>query len=592
MPRPNHPSLEPALVFESLGEALIAVDKGSVIRIYNQAAARLIGVPAREAMNRKVHSVIPNTRLPVVVHSGRPEMNRRHIIGDKTVITSRLPIFDSEGYQVGAVAVFRENAEMIALAEEITDLKETKALLEAIFNSTQDAISVVDNQGLGMLINPAYTRLTGLSADDVLGKPATVDISQGESVHFRVLKDKMPVTGVSMKVGPGRKPVVVDAAPIMVQDRLKGSVAVIHDLSEISRLAEELDQARRRIRNLEAKYEFDDIVGKTPELQNALEQAEKAAPTPATVLLQGESGTGKELFAHAIHQASGRTGQFIRVSCAAISETLLESELFGYAPGAFTGADKKGRKGYFETAHGGTLFLDEIGKVSLRLQAKLLRVLQEKEIVRVGDSRPIPVNTRLIAATNKNLEQAVRRDAFRSDLFYRLNVVPLYIPPLRRRKEDLPELARFLLRKINQEYGRNIRSLAPQALERLNAYHWPGNVRELENVLRRAVISMDISDTLIRPEHMPQLTSSPCQTQWYIPRVNDPPGDLPEKTLLQMKRDWEKGIIKQALEKCGGNRAKTAALLGISLRSLYNKLKEYGLTGASPGKVRQNPASF
>ncbi|MFW6335425.1 MAG: sigma 54-interacting transcriptional regulator [Desulfosalsimonas sp.] len=577
MSRPTDSPLDPDLVFNSIGQALVAVDRSSVIRIYNQAAARLIGVPSREALNRKVHDIIPNTRLPVIVNSGRPETNRRHLLGDKTVITSRLPVFDAAGRQIGAVAVFRDNAEMIALAEEITDLKETKALLEAIFNSTQDAISVVDHQGLGILINPAYTRLTGFSADEVIGEPATVDIAEGESVHFRVLRDKAPVTGVPMKVGPGRKPVIVDGAPIMVQDRLKGSVAVIHDLSEISRLAEELEQARRRIRSLEAKYEFEDIIGKSPDLQAALEQAKNAAATPATVLLQGESGTGKELFAHAIHQASGRSGQFIRVSCAAISESLLESELFGYAPGAFTGADKKGRKGYFETAGGGTLFLDEIGEVSTRLQARLLRVLQEKEIVRVGDSRPVPVNTRLIAATNKNLEQAVRRGAFRSDLFFRLNVVPLHIPPLRERKEDLPELARFLLRKINQEYGRNICGLAPEALRALGSYHWPGNVRELENVLRRAVISMRISDTLIRPQHLPRLYPVPHEGRDKPAAEADPGPDFSGKTLQQMKREFEKGVIIQALEDSGGNRAKAASMLGISLRSLYNKLRDHGL---------------
>ncbi len=584
MSRPENSFPDPGLIFEALNEAVVAIDKASVIRVYNRAAARLIGVPVKEALGRKVHDIIKNTRLPVVAHNGRPELNRRHVLGDKTVLTSRLPIFDGQGFLAGAVAVFRDNAEMIALAEEITDLKETKALLEAIFSSTQDAISVVDDKGLGLLINPAYTRLTGLTSKEVLGEPATVDIAEGESVHLRVLRNKAPVTGVSMKVGPGKKPVIVDGAPIMVRGELKGSVAVIHDLSEISRLAEELEQARRRIRNLEAKYEFEDIAGKSPELLKALEQAKNAAPTPATVLLQGESGTGKELFAHAIHNASGRSGQFIRVSCAAISETLLESELFGYVPGAFTGADKKGRKGYFETASGGTLFLDEIGEVSLRLQARLLRVLQEKEIVRVGDSQPVPVNTRLIAATNKDLEQAIRKSTFRADLFYRLNVVPLQIPPLRKRKEDLCELVRLLLRKINQEYGRNINGPSREALQHLRSYHWPGNVRELENVLRRAVISMHISDTIIRQKHLPQLCRPSEDEQLYAARPGDFAGELPEKTFSQLKREWERELIKQALARSGGNRAKTASLLGISLRNLYNKLKKYGLAFRSPGR--------
>ncbi|MGM0424426.1 MAG: sigma 54-interacting transcriptional regulator, partial [Thermodesulfobacteriota bacterium] len=477
-----------AQLFDALQEAVVAVDQASVIRVFNRSAASLIGVPAREALGRKVHEVIPNTRLPVVAHSGRAELNQRHVLGERTVITSRLPVFTAKGGLIGALAVFRDNADLISLAEEVTNLKETQALLQAIFNSTQDAVSVVDEQGLGLMINPAYTRLTGLTEEEVLGKPATVDISEGESVHLRVLQEKKPITGVSMKVGPCKKPVLVDGAPILVQGSLKGSVAVIHDLSEISRLAEELEQAKSRIRRLEAKYEFEDIAGDSPALQQAVQQAQNAAPTPATVLLQGESGTGKELFAHAVHQASGRSGQFIRVSCAAITESLLESELFGYVPGAFTGAGKKVRKGYFEAAHGGTLFLDEIGEVSLRLQARLLRVLQEKEIVRVGDSNPIPVDTRLIAATNKDLVQEIHQGSFRSDLYYRLHVVPITIPALRSRKQDIPELTAILLRRINQEYGRNIRGMSSQALQILHGYHWPGNVRELENVLRRAAI--------------------------------------------------------------------------------------------------------
>jgi PAS domain S-box-containing protein len=565
-----------SLLFDTLPEGVIAVDSEGIIRLFNREAVRLTGIPAEQALSRPVRDVIPNTRMPHVLKSRSKELNQRQVLGRTTILTSRLPLLDAEGRLLGAIAVFQDNSEFLRLAEEITNLRETRSLLEAVINSTQDAISVVDENGTGIMINPAYTRLTGLSADQVLGKPATVDIAEGESVHLRVLRQKKPITGVSMKVGPHHKPVVVDGAPILVGNRLKGSVAVIHDLSEIHRLAEELDKAKRHIRSLETKYCFQDIVGSSPGIRRSVEQAQRAAPTPATVLLQGGSGTGKELLAHAIHEASGRPGQFVRVSCAAIAESLLESELFGHVPGAFTGSGKKVRKGYFETAHKGTLLLDEIGELSCYLQSKLLRVLQEKEIVRVGDSEPVPVDARVIVATNKDLEQEVKQGRFREDLYYRLSVVPIHIPPLAGRKEDIPELADFLLCKINQEYGRNIRGLSQRALDILQKHDWPGNVRELENVLRRAAINMNIAETRIRSGHLPPLTgtSSPGTVDSAHP---DSVPSWPNKTLPQMRRDWERRVLGEALRKAGGSRNRAARMLGISIRSLHHKLSQYGL---------------
>ena len=569
-------------VFDALQEGLVAIDREARIQVFNLAASRLVGVATAQALHKDIRSVIPNTRLPELLSSGTEELNQFQVLGTRTILTSRFPVRGREGAVLGAVALFREDTEALRMAEEITNLRETRALLEAIINSTQDAISVVDNEGRGILINPAYTRLTGLSEDKVLGKPATVDIAEGESVHLQVLRTKKPVKGVSMKVGPKKRPVVVDGAPMLVRGDLKGSVCVIHDLTEIYRLAEELEQAQRRIRSLEAKYEFSDIVGQSPRIREALDQARNAAPTPATVLLRGESGTGKELFAHAIHQASQRSGQFVRVSCAAITDTLLESELFGYAPGAFTGAGKKGRKGYFEMADAGTLFLDEIGEVSLNLQSKLLRVLQEKEIVRVGDSKPRAVDSRVICASNKDLDQEVRKGTFRQDLYFRLNVVPVTIPALRERKEDIPLLADSLLFRINQEYGRNIGGLHQDTHQALRRHNWPGNVRELENVLRRAVINMNLSDRVVLPSHLPPLASSRnglCNPEQF-PDLED--AAWPDKDFARLRQDWEKRVLELALARTGGNRARTAELLGISLRNLYNKIRAHNLRSSPP----------
>lgn len=466
------------------------------------------------------------------------------------------------------------------MTTEIANLKEVQQLLAAIINSTQDAISVVNKEGKGILINPAYTRLTGLVEEDVIGKPPTVDIAEGESMHLKVLETGKPVQGAVLKVGPQKREVLVNVAPVMVDNELKGSVAVIHDISEIKRLSDELERAKRRIRHLEAKYTFDDIIGNSYQLRLAVEQAKRVADTPATVLLRGESGTGKELFAHAIHNSSRRRkGQFIRVNCSAIAEALLESELFGYEGGAFTGARPSGKIGLFEEANGGTILLDEIVEISPALQAKLLRVLQEKEILRVGSTRPIPVDVRIIAATNADLERAVKNGTFREDLYYRINVVPIFIPPLRQRKEDIPELLHHLLRKFNQEYGRNVEAIEPRVIEILQEYDWPGNVRELENVFGRAMINMRFSEKVIKVHHLP-----PLQQQWgerYLVSHPFPPAGENQRGSIEALRDTlqrvEKEALQRALEKTGGNKTEAARRLGISIRSLYYKLAKYDI---------------
>jgi PAS domain S-box-containing protein len=557
-------------------EGVLAVDHKGVITIYNAAAERLMGIPAREVLGRPVQDVIPNTRLHVLLETGETELDQVQETGTTTLITNRVPVRGSRGEIIGAVAVFRDIGEVKRLAGEIAGLKETRTLLKAIIDSTQDAISVVDENGLGMLFNPAYTRLTGLKEDDVLKKPAAVDIAQGESMHMQVLRTGRPVKNVPMKIGPGRREVLVDVAPIVVDSAIKGSVAVIHDISDLRRLSEELDSARQLLRHMGARYTFDDIVGVSPILLEAVEQAKRAASTPATVLLQGESGTGKELFAHALHQAGHRAKwPFIRVNCAAIPETLMESQLFGYVEGAFTGARRGGHKGYFAEADGGTIFLDEISEINIAVQAKLLRVLQEKEITPVGSSRPVPVNVRVIAATNADLEILVKKGSFRGDLYYRLNVVPICIPSLRQRREDIPLLLHFTMRKLNQEYGRNVEGITPAAMSLFCDYDWPGNVRELENILGRAIINMRPGEKLVDAGHVPLPAGAQALSDGgkrELERLLDDNAGLSD-----IHGAWEKAVLQQVLEQTGGNRTRAAQVLKISVRQLYNKLKKYKL---------------
>ncbi len=314
-------------------------------------------------------------------------------------------------------------------------------------------------------------------------------------------------------------------------------------------------------------YSFDDIVAKSKKMQEIFEIVRKIAPYKTTVLIEGESGTGKELIARAIHNISPRRNKkFIPVNCGAIPETLLESEFFGYTRGAFTGADSD-KKGLFEEADGGTLFLDEVAELPQQLQVKLLRVLQEGEIRRIGDVKPIKVDVRIIAATNKDMEKEVEEGRFREDLYYRLNVVNIKIPPLRERIEDIPALVSHFIDKYNQLHGKVVRKVSPEVMKILLNYNWKGNVRELENVIERAVL-LSNSDT-ITTEHIPE----------YLLSEDVKAGDsIDLKDELDIKkicRKLEIQLIKKALQQTGGNKTQAARLLGISTRALLYKLKDY-----------------
>lgn len=563
------------VILNSTHDAMIAINLEGYITLFNRAAEKILNQKTKDVIGTFVKNAIPNTRLLEILKSGEAELNRRQELDSNlTIITNRVPVFDKNSKLIGAVAVFRDVSEVLEMSEQITDLKSVRSMLEAIINSTEDAISVVDENGKGLMMNPAYTRLTGLKPEEVISKPADVDIYEGESMHMKVLKTKKAFRGALMKVGPNRKDVIVNVAPIIVGGRLKGSVGIIHDMTELKNLNEELERAKRIIRTLEAKYTFDDIIGNSKEMKVALETAQKAALIHATVLIRGESGTGKELFAHAIHNASNRKfNQFVRVNCAAISQTLLESELFGYDEGAFTGAKKGGKKGFFEVASGGTIFLDEIGELELNTQAKLLRVLQEKEIVRVGGTKSIHVDVRVISATNVNLEKAIKNGNFRNDLYYRLNVLPIYIPSLKDRKSDISLLSSHLIKKLNIEYGRNIEGLSEKVLHVLLEYTWPGNVRELENILGRAIMNMTFNEPLINLEHLPPLGKGIISTSYEnAANISDEEEILP---LNEKISGMEKEYLKKVLNQTNGNKTKAAQLLGISIRNFYYKLHKY-----------------
>ncbi|MCX7653662.1 MAG: sigma-54-dependent Fis family transcriptional regulator [Fervidobacterium sp.] len=555
-------------VLDSIIEGIILVDSQGKVIYVNKNACKLLGL-SPEIIGKPVEEVVKNTRLHIVVKTGIPEIDQVQHTENSIIITSRIPLRDENGKLLGAVAVFRDITSLRKLAEEITNLKEIEAQLKAIIESTNDAISVADENGIVRLVNKAYTRITGYSPEEVIGKPATVDIAEGESIHMLIARTRQPIYNARLKVGPAKKEVIVNATPLFVKGQFKGSVAVVHDVSEILRLTNELEEVKRMIRYMKAQYTFDDIIGDSKLLQIAKEQAKKVAQTPATVLLRGESGTGKELFAHAIHNSSPRKNKpFVSVNCAAIPESILESELFGYEEGAFTGAIKGGKKGLVEEADGGTLFLDEVGKLPLSLQPKLLRFIETKEFVPVGGRSIRKVDVRIIAATNVELEKMVKNGEFLPDLYFRLNVFPIYLPALKDRKEDIPKLAVHIVRKLNQQYGRMVEGISPQVVKYLVNREWIGNVRELENFLGRVMINMSPEERIIELKHL---------SEGIEIRKNKEQIEVEIGPLRELIEEYEKKIIIEALRKSKNDKQKVAELLNISIRTLYYKIEKYGI---------------
>lgn len=554
------------LIFDSVEEGMIGINAKGKIDFINESACRMLGVQSERIIDIPIEEIIPESKLVRVFNSGKVELNEElQLPNGLKIVSSRFPLFTSDGEKIGAFAVFKDVSEVLKLAEEITDLKQVKTMLEAIIHSSDDAISVVDDKGNGILVNPAYTRITGLSEDEVVGKPATVDINEGESIHMKVLKTKKPVRGVNMRIGESNRDVIVNVAPIIVDQHVMGSVGVIHDITEMRSLMRELDWARSIIRKLESTYTFSDINGSSPDIELAIEQAKvAAAKSSVPVLLRGEPGTGKELFAHAIHSGSDRKSHnFIRVNCSIIDPAIIEKELFGEAQD-----DEGGRAGLLAETGKGTLFLDEISDLPSKTQKRLLDYIVNRTDQHLSDQREL--HARIITASSKNLEKAMHDGKFNEELYYHLNRLSIHIPPLRTRKGDIPEVANHLLGKLNQEFGMNVELITAEALDRLAQYDWPGNVRELENVLSRAMIYMQPGTAAIKEEDIRKsLFSNDAKIEEEV--------SLEKSTLASIMDDYERAVLEKAMQENDGNKSLTANRLGISLRSLYYKLEKYKL---------------
>ncbi|NLJ34463.1 MAG: sigma 54-interacting transcriptional regulator [Firmicutes bacterium] len=449
-------------------------------------------------------------------------------------------------------------------------------ILETIFDNPYEGILVVDENGYIVIINNAYVEFLGLeSANDIIGKHVTEAIDNTR-LHI-VIKTRKPEVFQLQTIN--NRNILCNRIPIMQDGELIGAFCHIlfQDDSDLSALAKRIAYLQSELEYYRdelaypsgARYTIDSIVGNSKKVRELKKEILKVASTQSTVLIRGESGTGKELVAHAIHNSSLRSQRpFIKVSCAALPESLFESELFGYTEGAFTGAQKGGKIGKFEAADGGTIFLDEIGDMPLNMQVKILRLLQEREVERLGAIKPKKIDVRVIAATNQNLEELVKEDRFRHDLFYRLNVVTITVPPLRDRLDDIAILSEYFISKLSRTLGFEKKTMGQQALEVLYNHSWPGNVRELENVVERALNFADYNDE-IKVSHLPS----------YI--VSSKDGALNDNedlvSLRQALETAERAQIKKALTITEYNNYRAAKLLGISKSSLYEKVKKYGL---------------
>lgn len=443
-----------------------------------------------------------------------------------------------------------------------------KEIIESAFESAYEGIIITDHQGKVLMLNETYARFLKVKAEEVIGLHVK-EVVENTRMHIVAQTGKAELAQVQ-RIRDGD--MIVHRIPIFKNGKLVAVVGKVlfQDVSELHAMSKRVMQLKKELdyykgellKQIGVRYGLKDIIGNSPQLVQLKEYARKVALSDTTVFIGGESGTGKEMFAHAIHQLSHRhTGPFVKVNCAAIPESLLESVLFGYADGAFTGAAHGGRQGKFELAHKGSIFLDEIGELSLTMQAKLLRVLQDKEVEPVGGMHPIQVDVRIIAASNRNLEQMVKENLFRQDLFYRLNVFSLTIPPLRQRLEDIPDLAKRLLEQLADEVGVYVKGISPEAMECFIHYDWPGNVRELRNVLERSLHLME--GEVIEKEHLPYylLTRNERETHPYHLRF----------ALEQTERE----TIQRVLKATGGDREKAIDLLGISRSGFYHKLKKY-----------------
>lgn len=551
----------------SVYNAIISIDNNGNIRTVNSAAKMLFDIRDEDSM--QAEDVVGRDYLLSILETGEPIVNKKIDYKEKTLLFTGTPIVEKDEKIKGAVAVFNDYTGLVQLYKQLFKEREKKDELTAIFESSFDGLVVTDNTGKIVESNKAFLNLIKKESHEIEGLSIgqLEDESLRETLLDLIYKGERATSSCALSNG---LKLLISSSPMKNDKGEKcGVVANVKNVTEIKELENKLYSLNKLYREQVAKDDiFSRYVFNSPKSKKLIDRVLKVAAADSTVLITGESGVGKEIIANLIYQNSERNKRvFAKINCAAIPEALIEAELFGYEPGAFTGADKRGRRGLFESANGGVVLLDEVGDLPLDMQAKLLRVLQGGEFFRVGGTKPVKVDVRVISATNRNLEELVEQGKFRSDLYYRLNVVPIEVLPLRERKEDLLELIDINLKRFNQKYKKN-KTLSKQILDKMQAYDWPGNVRELENVIERVVVfgEEDIVDYYV---------INPGAKNQKIPQVQ---GEFLDgsKTYKELVADYERILLTEALEKYRTTRT-AGEKLGLDQSTIVKKAQKLNI---------------
>lgn len=553
----------------SLCVGLLIINKNGIIDYLNEGALKILDLNRESALDKKVDKVIPNLKISNFLKTNKKSKTHTLKYKSMEIIAIEKPIINN-GFVEGTFLIFQKLDSYKEFIRQFDDEMEAAFLLKTIMETTNDAIVYVNKEGYIEMISKPYADFLQVKREEVIGKHV-------RDVIENTRMDVVIKTGVSeiaeVQEINGNK-MIATRIPVFVKGNVVGAVGrvLFRDINElnalymkISKIEKELNLYKDEFKKVNsAKYSLDSIISESKSMHKIKELTKRTAKTNSNVLILGESGTGKELFAHAIHSISRRSNApFIKVNCGAIPYELLESELFGYEEGSFTGAKKGGKIGKFKAADGGTIFLDEIGDLPMNMQVKLLRVLQDKEIEKIGSNSSEKVDVRIITATNRDLEEMVSEGKFRLDLYYRLNVLTIKVPPLRERKDDIPILSEHLIQKISRRENIRVDRISDSALEYLKRYNWPGNVRELENILERAINFLD-EETVIKPEHLPSKIT----------------GIMRKKKVRSLKltlEEVERQAIIDSLIFSNGNKTKAASILDISRTSLYEKIDKYNI---------------
>ncbi|MBU1276288.1 MAG: sigma 54-interacting transcriptional regulator [Proteobacteria bacterium] len=562
------------VALNSTHNGILIANAQGIVLLYNQAAHRIFRNQNPHPVGKHLSQVRPEAWPDIreILRTGQPQLGMRIELPQATIIANRNPIMDGDKI-IGVISVFQDISDYEAIISQLRGYQELYREVEAVFESSFDGLFVVDGKGDTVRLNSAYERISGLRREDIVGrnvKELVRDKIIDRSVTMQVRKRRAPVT-IMQKIQGDRNMMVTGTPVFDENDEISLVVINVRDLTVLNQLKASLEETRKLeslyhqslTEQINLDHALERMVIRSEAMKNLLLKAVKAANVDNSVLLCGESGVGKSMLARIIHEMSRRRSKpFVKINCGAIPESLMESELFGYEAGSFTGALPQGKAGLFETADQGTIFLDEVAELTTSMQVKLLEVMDENRFTRIGATQPKTVNVRVIAATNQDLKAMMEQDRFREDLYYRLNVIPIVIPPLRERREDIPALARQMVQNYCEQHNLN-KKLGPEVVDVLRKYDYPGNIRELKNMLESMMV-MGEGETIT-------LADVPSELRGGARLARDHLGK--ETSFKQAVREFELNLIQNAVGRYGSV-ADAAQALGVHPATFWRKLAE------------------